>query len=326
MMVSVASITITDNHRAESVTANNTTATQKASIAPSSIHHPNMFPFVPALPSAFKEYKLEKLLGRGANGVVMQAINTITDVQVAIKFIPKQSIALNRLVSHPAFGYIPREVHIQSHLNHPSLTQLIDYYHDAEYYYIIQELVGSEWNKSESQDAPNPRDLFEFFEVNGNLTEAQGKKILKQLVSAMIYMKNRNIFHCDIKDENIAIDKDLNIKLIDFGAAEHMPASRYPDGTLLDFGGTPAFAAPETYWVQPYKPEASDAWSMGVMLFSLLCGHRPFSSYQEMLSKPLETPKHLSSECRSLLEQMLTTEPSKRISFEDIQNHKWLSL
>ncbi|KXN67801.1 kinase-like protein [Conidiobolus coronatus NRRL 28638] len=289
-------------------------------------------PNEPKLPSILsKEYYLVQRLGSGASGIVMEAIkhdptNNGQLRRVAIKFMYK-TLALNSLVGHPTEGAIPIEVYIQGNLHHPNITELIDFYQDDDFYYLITELSGDPWSVQtvNNRQLSGARDLFEFHKIRGNLSESECRIILKQLISALIYMKSHNVFHGDIKDENVTIDHRLNIKLLDFGAARCYRKADNSNGKCAEFAGTLTHSAPEVQEGKSYLPEFADVWALGVTLNILLTGKYPFKSFGEIRNKmPYLPPSNLSFQCGSLLRSMLHKDPSKRATFEQINNHPWL--
>ena len=116
--------------------------------------------------------------------------------------------------------------------------------------------------------------LFELMEKQQEgLGEAKALMIFKQLSDALEYMDRVNVCHRDIKLENIVIDKDLNIKLIDFGCA----IIQKKNDLSTDYIGTEIYMAPEIKLQKPYDGKRADAFSSGVVLFILIKGYFPFT-------------------------------------------------
>ena len=105
------------------------------------------------------------------------------------------------------------------------------------------------------------------------VTENLGRTIFKQIVSAIAYLHSKKIAHRDIKLENILINKHKQIKLIDFGFALKLEKG----GTSNQHLGTPAYLAPEIIKKTNYDPLKSDIWTLGILLFILMNGCKPFS-------------------------------------------------
>ena len=108
---------------------------------------------------------------------------------------------------------------------------------------------------------------------NRRLEELEAKKIYQQLINGIHYSHSKNIYHRDIKLENIIIcDNQHNIKIIDFGFATFAPKDKY----LNFFCGTPSYMAPEICSKKEYLGQGVDIWSSGILLYALISGHFPF--------------------------------------------------
>lgn len=104
------------------------------------------------------------------------------------------------------------------------------------------------------------------------LSESEAKLIFKQLIEGMDYLHKNHIVHRDLKLENILLDKDKNVKIIDFGFST-TTAKNKPLNVCC---GTPSYMAPELVARKSYFGHLVDVWALGVLLFVLLCGHFPF--------------------------------------------------
>ncbi|KAL0240825.1 hypothetical protein GEMRC1_006061 [Eukaryota sp. GEM-RC1] len=129
------------------------------------------------------------------------------------------------------------------------------------------------------------------------------------------------------KPENILLDSKKNIRIIDFGLSNTMRQ----DKLLKTACGSPCYASPEMIAGHRYEGPATDIWSMGVILFALICGYLPFEDpstpqlYSKILSGKFTIPSFLSKEAASLLRGILTVDPNRRFSIEDIRQHPWYS-
>ena len=156
--------------------------------------------------------------------------------------------------------------------------------------------------------------------------EAEAKRLFRQIVEAVGYLHSKDICHRDIKLENIVLDEQRNAKLVDFGAARE-GAHRM----LHSVQGTPAYMAPEVIGNRAHNGAASDVWSLGVTLFSLLVpGDFPFwgknmaELRRNIAQAPLKLPAQLSPPCRDLLTKMLNKQAAQRMSIADVKRHPWL--
>jgi hypothetical protein len=139
------------------------------------------------------------------------------------------------------------------------------------------------------------------------------------------YCHLNSIVHRDLKIENVLIEKTGQIRLIDFGLANLY--SCYSQ--LNTFCGSLYFAAPELLSAKKYIGPEVDVWSLGVILFVLVCGKVPFDDanlatlHSKIKSGHVEYPAFLSAEVRDLIGKMLTVDPSTRIKIAEIEAHPW---
>lgn len=165
-----------------------------------------------------------------------------------------------------------------------------------------------------------------------NFTERNAIRIMKQIVSAVLYCHLNGIVHRDIKSDNIlfaGLDISSPVKLIDFGISVKFEK----DTKLKDKTGTVLYIAPEV--VSGSYDEKCDIWSLGVLLYMMLCGQPPFygSSRKEILAKikkgrfsfKSKIWNAISSEAKDLITNMLTLDPKYRPSCSEILGHKWFN-
>jgi serine/threonine protein kinase len=157
--------------------------------------------------------------------------------------------------------------------------------------------------------------------ANRRLEEAEAKKIYSQVCKGMAYCHSKNIVHRDLKLENIMVDSGKNVKIIDFGFSIVISN----DKTLNIFCGTPSYMAPEIVSKKNYKGQATDTWALGILLFTLLCGHFPFRGFddRDLFSKikrgKFEVPSHVSDAGRHLLQRILKVNPEDRPTIDEVK-------
>ncbi|XP_062130194.1 uncharacterized protein LOC133841604 isoform X3 [Drosophila sulfurigaster albostrigata] len=253
-------------------------------------------------------YELEKTIGKGNFAVVKLATNIVTKTKVAIKIIDKT--CLNEEYLSKTF----REIAILKSLRHPHITRLYEVMESQSMIYLVTEY------------APNG-EIFDHLVANGRMKEPEAARVFTQLISAVHYCHQRGVVHRDLKAENVLLDKDMNIKLADFGFSNH-----YEEGSpLRTWCGSPPYAAPEVFQGLEYDGPKSDIWSLGVVLYALVCGALPFDgkTILELKSRVVlgkfRIPFFMSQECEHLIRNMLVVEPDRRYTIKQIIKHRWLS-
>ena len=184
------------------------------------------------------------------------------------------------------------------------------------------------WQIDLVPNSPIGDELYNFLLKNGALPVDKVQKIFTQLVGAVAYVHNASCVHRDLKLENILLDKNENVKLCDFGfTREYEGKASY----LQTFCGTVCYSAPEMLKGEKYAGEKVDVWSLGVILYALLCGELPFDDDDEnatrtkILTSEPKYPEHLTSDARSLLSVLLAKRPLIRPSLSDILTHPFLA-
>ena len=124
-------------------------------------------------------------------------------------------------------------------------------------------------------------ELFEHIIARGKFNESYAAKIIKQVLSAIKHLHDKNICHRDLKPENILFEtksKEAQIKLIDFGLSKYFTPKGCGDNMNLMKTkiGTPYYMAPEV--LEGAYDETCDMWSIGVITYCILCGYPPFNA------------------------------------------------
>ncbi|NWR81232.1 MELK kinase, partial [Centropus unirufus] len=171
-------------------------------------------------------------------------------------------------------------------------------------------------------------ELFDYIVSKDRLSEEEARVFFRQIVSAIAYVHSQGYAHRDLKPENMLIDEERNLKLIDFGLCAKPKGGL--DYHLSTCCGSPAYAAPELIQGKAYIGSEADIWSMGVLLYALLCGFLPFDDdnvmvlYQKIMRGKYFTPEWLSPSSTQLLNQMLQVDPKKRTTVKLLLSHPWL--
>lgn len=260
--------------------------------------------------SLFGKYELGKLLGCGAFAKVYHARDIATGQSLAVKVFNKQKITSNTNL----MLNIEREIDIMRRLRHPNIVKLYEVLATKTKIYFVMELVkGGE--------------LFAKV-AKTRLSESQSRKYFQQLISAIEYCHSRGVYHRDLKPENLLIDENGNLKVSDFGLSA-VTAQIKDDGLLHTLCGTPAYVAPEILTKRGYNGSKADLWSCGVILFVLTAGYLPFNDpnlmmlYKKIYRGDYQFAKWMSGDLRRLVARLLDTNPSTRITIDEITSSPW---
>uniref|UniRef100_A0A674MBB6 non-specific serine/threonine protein kinase n=1 Tax=Takifugu rubripes TaxID=31033 RepID=A0A674MBB6_TAKRU len=253
-------------------------------------------------------YDIERTLGKGNFAVVKLARHRITKSEVAIKIIDKTQLDAVNLEK------IYREVQIMKMLDHPHIIKLYQVMETKNMLYLVTEYAKN-------------GEIFDYLAKHGRLSELEARRKFWQILSAVEYCHNRNIVHRDLKAENLLLDGHMNIKIADFGFGNFFQ----PGKPLATWCGSPPYAAPEVFEGQQYEGPQLDIWSMGVVLYVLVCGALPFDGptlpvlRQRVLEGRFRIPYFMTEDCEHLIRRMLVLDPSKRLSVAQIKQHKWMA-
>ncbi|CDW54511.1 maternal embryonic leucine zipper kinase [Trichuris trichiura] len=241
-------------------------------------------------------YDVFETIGSGGFAKVKRGVHILTGTNVAIKIMKKAYLKHD----------LPRvynEINALTHLHHQNICRLYEYCSGGE--------------------------LFDYIVKKDGLLEPEARLFFRQIIAAVTFVHENGFAHRDLKPENLLLTEDLRLKLIDFGLCAK------PECGLKSFlktcCGSPAYAAPELISGKEYCGNEADIWSMGVLLYTLLCGRLPFDDdnvtviYKKIMAGHYDEPKWLSSSVRSLLRSMLQTDPKKRIKAKDLLVHPWVA-
>jgi len=217
-------------------------------------------------------------------------------------------------------GDIEREIEIMNKLNHKHVIKLFEIFDEPKKMMLVMELVqGGE--------------LFDAIVNQGNYSEKQASGVLYQLCDALKYMHELKVVHRDLKPENILLESsahDSDIKLADFGLARVVSSK----DMMKTACGTPGYVAPEVLQNRGYTGGAVDMWSVGVILYILLCGFPPFyeeelpALFEQIMKARYDFPSpwwdNISADAKGLVKGLLTIDPNKRTTAEQVLAHKWV--
>lgn len=251
-------------------------------------------------------YSVGKLLGRGSYASVYLVVNQKNGAQLACKCIRKSSIPAasgNKLLK--------QEISALQKLQHKNIVALHSVHESEKSIYVLTELCegGS---------------LEEKIVASKNLDEDTSRIIFIQIMNALAYCHESGFAHRDLKPSNILITNFPEIKISDFGLSGMMGTSNMMSTAC----GTILFTAPECFSGH-YDAVASDIWSSGVVLYTLLTGRVPWKSTNQaqMLQEMMQGPENISNvspECNEVIRAMLNPDPTQRPKSKDVLNSPWM--
>ncbi len=250
----------------------------------------------------FDKYEIRGEYGRGGMGTVYRAIKRDDGREVALKVLsPRLS------ESRTAIARFLREIKVLSDIDCANVVQVFDHGYDNGRYFLAMEAVEG--------DA-----LDRIVQKEGPLGEKLTANVFKQTARALQAIAEKGLVHRDVKPANILRRSDGTVKLVDFGLAKH----EHDTSGLSESGyalGTPYYIAPEI--IEGGKPDArSDLFALGVTMFEVLAGLRPFAGavpyqiFKLIVSGPRpnlrEHRPSLSNALVLIVEKLLERDPSRR--------------
>jgi MAP kinase interacting serine/threonine kinase len=294
--------------------------------------------------STFHElYELRgEFLGRGAYASVRTCVSALTGKEYAVKIIEKRP-------GHSR-GRVIKEIQLFNHCHgHSNIVQLIEFFEEADRFYLIFEKM---------RGGP----LLNHIQRRVYFTEQEASLVVRDIATALSYLHAKGIAHRDIKPENILcehLDRVSPVKLCDLDLASKAGLMAAADSVktpeLQSPVGSAEFMAPEV--VDAFVGEAlhydkrCDMWSLGVILYIMLCGYPPFygdcwrdncgwdqgeqcSDCQEALFAriqlgefdfPKEDWARISDSAIDLIQHLLVKDAKQRYTADEVMNHRWIN-
>lgn len=262
---------------------------------------------------SLEHYEVGRTLGEGTFGTVKLGIHRLTKEKVAIKILEK-----SRIKDEADARRVAREINILRKVRHRNVIQLFEVIVAEDKILLIMEYSDH-------------GELFNFIVKEGRLREQQACRFLHDILDGLDYLHSLGVTHRDLKPENVLLQKaegTYKAKVIDFGLSNMTT----PGSLLTTACGSPCYAAPEMIAGHPYNGNLVDIWSMGVVLYAMVCGCLPFEDqstsrlYDKILGGKYELPNHLSKGCRYLIRRILETEPRKRYTAAQIRADPWYNM
>ncbi|XP_065838496.1 MAP kinase-activated protein kinase 5-like [Oscarella lobularis] len=292
-----------------------------------------------------------KKLGSGVSGPVRLCVHKRTKEQCALKCLEDKARTRNEVRLHERCS------------SHPNIVRIIDVY--------ANDIVIPSPTKNE---APKPRllvvmeymdggELFDRISLKTSFTEREASGFARQIAHAVRHCHALNVAHRDLKPENLLLkktakdDDDILVKLSDFGFA------KYDDGDLSTPQFTPYYVAPQVLEAQRHQREkkrlaranyvgvesgspsftydkSCDMWSLGVIIYIMLCGYPPFYSEspttqlstkmkKQIMAGEYEFPdrewRQISAEAKDVVRQLLVVDSSRRLAATELCKKSWIN-
>jgi serine/threonine-protein kinase len=208
-------------------------------------------------------YNIERVLGKGAMGVVYEGVDPRLGRRVAIKTILKSH--LDEDTGKDFAMRFVREAQAVARLNHPNIVQVYDFGEEGDIAYLVMEFIKG-------------KELKNFFDANERFDLKEVVRIMSELCEALDFAHHAGIVHRDIKPANVMLDSQARTKLTDFGVArvqdsDKTSVERTQAGTMV---GTPAYMSPEQITGGTID-KRTDVFSAGIILYQFLTGEKPFT-------------------------------------------------
>jgi len=271
----------------------------------------------------YQKYEPREILGRGVSSTVRRAVLKETGTSFAVKIIDvSQDLVDSDGLSLKDQTF--REISILRMVaGHENIIKLIDVFESETYIFLVFELCTN-------------GELFDHLNSVVTISEKRARRIMRQVMEALIHCHSKGVVHRDIKPENILLDQDYNVKVTDFGFAKVLQ----PGERLYEVCGTPGYLAPELlkagmverHECAGYAQEV-DVWACGVVLYTLLVGFPPFwHRKQLMMIRQIMEAKYsfdsaewadISKSAKDLISLMLVVDPSKRLNINQSLMHEF---
>jgi polo-like kinase 1 len=260
-----------------------------------------------------RKYVKGRLLGKGGFAKCYEFTCQDTKKIHAAKVVAKSSLVKSR-----AKQKLISEIKIHKALHNQNIVGFEHYFEDTENVYILLEMCHNQ-------------SLNELLKRRKTLTEIEVQCFMVQLIKALKYLHSHRIIHRDLKLGNLFLTDKMELKVGDFGLATKLEFEGERKRTVC---GTPNYIAPEILDGKTGHSYEVDIWSLGVIIYTLIIGKPPFetqdvkTTYKRIKMNSYTFPERavISDAAKSLITEILNTDPLKRPSLEAIINSDFFNL
>uniref|UniRef100_A0A671PWD0 Serine/threonine-protein kinase PLK n=1 Tax=Sinocyclocheilus anshuiensis TaxID=1608454 RepID=A0A671PWD0_9TELE len=256
-----------------------------------------------------RSYCKGKLLGKGGFARCYEMTDLANNKMYAVKVIPQ-----SRVSKPHQREKIINEIELHKSLQHKHVVKFSHHFEDQDNIYIFLELCSR-------------KSLAHIWKARHTLTDPEVRYYLKQIISALKYLHNKGILHRDLKLGNFFVNENMDLRLGDFGLAAKLETVEQRKKTIC---GTPNYLAPEVLNRRGHGTE-SDVWSLGCVMYTLLCGNPPFETldlketYKCIKEVRYSLPRSLIPSAQKLISAVLQKDPSDRLTLDQILAHEYFT-
>uniref|UniRef100_A0A672PPX1 Serine/threonine-protein kinase PLK n=1 Tax=Sinocyclocheilus grahami TaxID=75366 RepID=A0A672PPX1_SINGR len=256
-----------------------------------------------------RSYCKGKLLGKGGFARCYEMTDLANNKMYAVKVIPQ-----SRVSKPHQREKIINEIELHKSLQHKHVVKFSHHFEDQDNIHIFLELCSR-------------KSLAHIWKARHTLTDPEVRYYLKQIISALKYLHNKGILHRDLKLGNFFVNENMDLRLGDFGLAAKLETVEQRKKTIC---GTPNYLAPEVLNRRGHGTE-SDVWSLGCVMYTLLCGNPPFETldlketYKCIKEVRYSLPQSLTPSAQKLISAVLQKDPSDRLTLDQILAHEYFT-
>jgi 3-phosphoinositide dependent protein kinase-1 len=278
-----------------------------------------------------KDFNFGRTLGEGSYSTVLAATDRQNLKEYAIKVLDKRHIIKEKKVK---YVNIERDT-LNRLTDHPGVVRLYYTFQDERSLYFVLDLASG-------------GELLGVLKKFGSFDVECSRFYAAEILDSIAYMHSKGVIHRDLKPENVLLDRDMHVKITDFGTAKILNSEIKQNGTnpagngeaagdptdgmnsdrAVSFVGTAEYVSPELLR-DKNACKSSDLWAFGCILFQLIAGRPPFKAaneyltFQKILGLEYTFPEGFPEIARDLVERLLVLEPANRLPVEHIRNHRF---